>query len=88
MDVEKSAKQSVKFLEHFPFLKYLAVGGHARGLDTLAGLTELRELCLMRVTVPAFGVLAGPRDLRILDMRFGGCTAFDTLAAAKNLIGL
>jgi hypothetical protein len=88
VDVEQSAKKSLKFLEHFPFLKYLAVGGHARDLDALAGLTRLRELCLMRVTVPDFGFLTGLRDLRILDMRFGGCKAFDTLAASKNLIGL
>jgi hypothetical protein len=88
VEVEKSARKSLKFLEHFPFLKYLSVGGHARDLDTLAGLTQLRELCLMRVTVPDFGFLAGLRDLKIFDMRFGGCKAFDTLVTAKNLIGL
>lgn len=88
VEVEKSAKTSLKFLEHFTFLKYLAVGGHARDLDTLAGLTQLRELCLMRVTVPNFNFLPGLRDLRIFDMRFGGCKAFDTLAVAKDLIGL
>lgn len=88
VDVEQSARKSLKFLEHFRFLKYLAVGGHARDLDSLAGLTRLRELCLMRVTVPDFGFLAGLRDLRIFDIRFGGCKSFDTLSAAKNLIGL
>lgn len=88
VEVEQSAKKSLKFLEHFPFLKYLAVGGRARDLDTLAGLTGLRELCLMRVTVPDFGFLAGLRELRIFDMRFGGCKAFDALGAAKDLIGL
>jgi len=88
IEVETSTERSLKFLEHFPFLEYLAVGGPARDLDTLGGLTRLRELCLMRVTVPDFGFLAGLSELRIFDMRFGGCKAFDTLAAAKNLIGL
>ena len=88
VEVEKSAKKSLKFLEHFPFLEYLAVGGHARDLETVAGLTRLRELCLMRVTAADFDFLAGLRDLRIVDMRFGGCKAFHTLAAAENLIGL
>ena len=88
VEVEKSKTKSLRFLEHFSFLKYLSVGGQARDLDILAGLTELRELCLLRVTVPDFGFLAGLRSLRIFDMRFGGCKAFDTLAAAKHLIGL
>ncbi len=88
VDAEQSAKKSLAFLKYFPFLKYLAVSGRARDLDSLAELNQLRELCLLRVTVPDFGFLGGLCDLRILDMRFGGCKAFDTLGVAKNLIGL
>lgn len=88
LDVENSPVKSLRFLEHLPFLKYLDVGGKVRHLEAIAALTGLRELCLMRVTVPDFKFLAGLNELRLFDMRFGGCKAFDTLSAAKNLIGL
>jgi hypothetical protein len=88
VEVETSAHKSLTFLEHFSFLKYLDVGGHARDLDTIAALAGLRELCFLRVTASDFGFLAGLKDLRLFDMRFGGCKSFETLAVAANLIGL
>lgn len=88
VEVEQSPLKSVQFLRHFPFLKYLAIGGYARGVETIAALTGLKELCFLRVTVPDFGFLGGLRHLRLFDMRFGGCKAFETLSAASTLIGL
>jgi hypothetical protein len=88
IDVEQSKQKSVACLEHFPFLKQLCVGGHARDIETIASLKSLRELCFLRVTVPDFRFLAGLKSLKLFDMRFGGCKAFDTLAAATRLIGL
>jgi hypothetical protein len=88
IDVEKSQGKSLRFLKHFPFLQYLAVGGPARDLDAISGLTQLRELCLMSVSVPDFGFLGGLPDLRILDMRLGGSKSYESLAAARRLVGL
>ncbi|MBX3442484.1 MAG: hypothetical protein KF774_08750 [Planctomyces sp.] len=88
IEVEASKRKSVEFLESFSFLEELTVGGHAKGLDAIANLASLRELCFLRVTVPDFGFLQGLKQLRIFDMRFGGCKAFETLSVAKSLFGL
>lgn len=88
VEVEKSSRKSLQFLKHFPFLKFLTVGGHARDIEAIAALTGLRELCFLRVTVPNFTFLAALPELRLFEMRFGGCKAFETLAEAKKLIGL
>jgi hypothetical protein len=88
VEVENSSLKSLQFLKHFTFLKFLTVGGHARDIEAIAALTGLRELCFVRVTVPDFGFLAALHDLRLFEMRFGGCKAFETLAEARNLMGL
>ena len=85
---ENSSRKSLRFLEHFTFLKYLTVGGHARDLEAVTALTRVAGTVLLRVTIPDFAFLAGLHGLRLLDIRFGGCKAFDTLAEAKHLIGL
>jgi hypothetical protein len=88
VDVDRSTNKSLKFLEGFRFLRYLDVGGRARDLEAIAGLPELRELCLLRASVSNFSFLAGLTELKLFDMRFGGCKAFETLAFAKHLIGV
>jgi hypothetical protein len=88
VEVEHSSRKSLRFLQHFTFLKHLTVYGRARDVEAIAALTGLRELCFVRVTVSDFAFLAGLHGLRLFEMRFGGCKAFDLLAEARNLIGL
>lgn len=88
VEVEKSQGKSLRFLKYFPFLQYLAVGGPARDLDAISELPLLREICLMRVSVPDFAFLGGLLDLRILDMRLGGSKDYESLAAVRRLAGI
>ncbi len=82
IEVERSPRKKLDVLKYFDFVTHLTIGGKASGLDNIAYLTNLKELCLLRVNVSSFSILESLKNLSVIEMRFGGCKDFNSL---KNI---
>jgi hypothetical protein len=72
-------------LPHFTALRELALVGHQRDLEVVAGLGTLKRLSLISVTLPGLDVFRPLRNLRALELKLGGTKDLSALAHIGRL---
>jgi hypothetical protein len=81
----KSKKPSLDIIERFGNLERLYIEGHCKGLEAIAGLTQLQDLTLRSVTSPNLDFISGLPELWSVDLKLGGTTNLAALAEVPNL---
>jgi hypothetical protein len=63
---------ALRFLQDFPHLRNLFLGGHRKEIDVLGRLVDLTELSLRGITLPDLALILPLTHLRGLSMHLGG----------------
>lgn len=72
LQATRSKKPSLRILSRCPGLTKLYLEGQAKDIETISELSELQDLTLRSITVPALDFLSGLRHLWSLDIKLGG----------------
>jgi len=88
IDFDRMKLKDLAFLEHFPNLNHLSIGGKAKCFDGLEALSKLKDLCLLRLKNDSLEFLKKCPAIEILDIRRGQIKKFETIATLSKLKGI
>ena len=85
LEEAQSKSVSIKPIERFSQLRRLYIERHHKDLESIGTLPKLHSLVLRSITVPSLSFLTSCATLQVLQLKLGGTTQLDALAALPDL---